>query len=266
VSNARISVSIVIFDLDEPMLTNCLRSLEDAIEFCTEGGNISRPLVTIVDNGGNGASLNTFKNENIRVLANVSNVGYGSAHNQVIEKSTAEFHLIINADVIVDRHYISRTVQLMETNLDVVLVAPKGKMPNGGNAYLCKRQPSLLVLLIRGIGGKWLSSVFWKRIAEYECHDLIGAKPFDVELISGCCMFARTQALKDIGCFDEDFFLYFEDFDLSKRMQKAGRVVCLPSSKIIHYGGNSSKKGPHHIKLFIQSAFLFFQKHGWSLL
>jgi GT2 family glycosyltransferase len=79
-------------------------------------------------------------------------------------------------------------------------------------------------------------------------------------------MFARTQALKDIGGFDEEFFLYFEDFDLSLRMREVGRIVHLPTAKIIHLGGNSAAKGPHHIRLFVQSAIRFFQKHGWKII
>ena len=264
--NIRISVSIVVYDLDELMLANCLKSIRNAIEICIQIRTISAWSVTIIDNGGNGVSLKTFSSDNVHVVSNESNVGYGSGHNQVIANSTADFHLIVNPDVIVDRDYFFRTVELMESNLGIVLVGPKGTPENGCNAYLSKRHPSLLVLLIRGIGLKRLSLLFQKKISEYECRDLTGAEPFDVELISGCCMFTRTRALRDIGGFDEDFFLYFEDFDLSKRMQKVGRVVCLPTSKIKHYGGNSSAKGTHHIKLFVQSAFLFFQKHGWSFI
>jgi hypothetical protein len=78
-------------------------------------------------------------------------------------------------------------------------------------------------------------------------------------------MFARTQALKDVGGFDAHFFLYFEDFDLSLRMQKAGRVVFLPTANIVHLGGNSAAKGWRHIKIFAQSAIHFFQKHGWKI-
>ena len=78
-------------------------------------------------------------------------------------------------------------------------------------------------------------------------------------------MFARTQAIKDVGGFDDGFFLYFEDFDLSLRMRKAGRVVFLPSTNIVHFGGYSAMKGVHHIKLFVLSAFRFFQKHGWKI-
>jgi GT2 family glycosyltransferase len=78
-------------------------------------------------------------------------------------------------------------------------------------------------------------------------------------------MFARTQALQDAGGFDERFFLYFEDFDLSLRMRKIGRVVFLPTASIIHLGGNSAAKGFHHIRLFVQSALRFFQKHGWKI-
>ncbi len=87
----------------------------------------------------------------------------------------------------------------------------------------------------------------------------------DVELVSGCCMFLRTQDAKAQGAFDETFFVYFEDFDLSITMRRVGRVVYAPSINIIHHGGNSAKKGFNHILLFARSAFRFFNKHGWKL-
>tara|TARA_B110000037_G_C16645177_1_gene312164 strand:- start:42 stop:461 length:420 start_codon:yes stop_codon:yes gene_type:complete len=139
-------------------------------------------------------------------------------------------------------------------------------MSDGSDAYLCKRYPSLLVLFVRGLKQWWPYSVFEQNLAQYEYHELLDSEPSEVELLSGCCMFARTQALQDVGGFDEDFFLYFEDFDLSLRMREVGRIVHLPTAKIIHLGGNSAAKGPHHIRLFVQSAIRFFQKHGWKII
>jgi len=219
-----------------------------------------------VDNGKNGESLNTFESENIHILKNQRNVGYGAAHNQTIIDSTSDFHLILNPDVIIDLDYVSKTIELLTNNADVVLAGPRGVTSNGTEAYLCKRYPSLLVLFVRGLRQRWAYSFCGQRLAQYEYHDLLDSEASDVELLSGCCLFARTKALQDIGGFDEHFFLYFEDFDLSLRMQKMGRVVFLPTANIIHFGGNSASKGLLHIKLFVQSAIQFFQKHGWKII
>jgi GT2 family glycosyltransferase len=84
-----------------------------------------------------------------------------------------------------------------------------------------------------------------------------------IPLISGCFMFVRTETLKEVGGFDELYFLYFEDFDLSIRIGKLGKVVYAPRVRIVHHGGNAAGKGFHHLKMFIQSGIRFFNKHGW---
>ena len=87
--------------------------------------------------------------------------------------------------------------------------------------------------------------------------------PAEVRLISGCFMLAETDTLKLVGGFDENYFLYFEDFDLSIRMGNLGRVLYAPDVHISHGGGNAASKGLWHIWKFIISGFRFFQTHGW---
>lgn len=258
-------VSVVVYELDKPILDQCLRSLEISIARCILESNLSAWSLTIVDNGKNNKSLNTFESENVCIIKNQRNVGYGTAHNQAIIDSNSEFHLILNPDVTMDLNYISKNIELFTNKTDVVLTGPRGVTLDGSDAYLCKRYPSLLVLFIRGIRQGWAYPFFRQKLAQYEYHELPDLEPSDVEVLSGCCMFARTQALQDVGGFDEKFFLYFEDFDLSLRMRKVGRVVFLPTANIIHVGGNSAAKGLHHIRLFLQSAVRFFQKHGWKI-
>ena len=259
-------VSVVVYELDTTILSQCLRSLESSIARCFLAKKLSVWSLTIVDNGNNGDSLAAFETENIRIVKNQYNVGYGAAHNQTIMDSASEFHLILNPDVTMDVDYVSKTIELLTNNTGIVLTGPRGFMSDGTDAYLCKRYPSLLVLFVRGLKHWWAYSAFEQNLAQYEYHELLNSEPSEVELLSGCCMFARTQALKDIGGFDEEFFLYFEDFDLSLRIREVGRIVHLPTAKIIHLGGNSAAKGAHHIRLFVQSAIRFFQKHGWKII
>jgi hypothetical protein len=264
--NLHLQVSIVVYELDKPILDQCLRSLEKAIARCVLANKLSDWSLSIVDNGKNGESLKSFESENIRIIKNKHNVGYGAAHNQVIIDSTSKFHLILNADVTMDLDCVLQAIELLTKNPDVALAGPHGFKPDGTDAYLCKRYPSLLVLFVRGLRQKWAHHIFRQKLAQYEYHDLPDSEPSDVELLSGCCMFARTRALQVVGGFDKNFFLYFEDFDLSLRMQRVGRVVFLPTANIRHLGGNSASKGLYHIKLFAKSALRFFQKHRWEII
>ena len=262
--NISISVSIVLYELDKTALQNCLDSLKTTIQSCDPTmGSISWHA-KLIDNGNNSSALSSFPSENLSVLNNPENIGYGAAHNQVIMTATSDFHLILNPDVVLDQDYLQYTIKLMISKQNIVLASPYGVNAQGNNAYLCKRYPSLLILLIRGLGQKHLSRLFKNRIARYEYQDLTTSKVTKVELLSGCCIFARTRSIQKAGGFDKNFFLYFEDFDLSLRMREFGKIVFVPKAKIIHFGGNAAKKGLLHIFFFVRSAARFFRKYGWK--
>jgi len=84
-----------------------------------------------------------------------------------------------------------------------------------------------------------------------------------VEIASGCCMLVRSSALKAVGGFDQDFFLYFEDFDLSLRLQREGELLFDPAMQAVHHGGYAASKGLAHIRWFVRSGIRFFRLHGW---
>jgi len=88
-------------------------------------------------------------------------------------------------------------------------------------------------------------------------------KNYQIMLASGCFMLARTAELQSVGGFSDDYFLYFEDFDLSIRLVSCGRLVFDPAVQIIHHGGYAASKGLQHVKYFIRSGITFFQQHGW---
>jgi len=88
----------------------------------------------------------------------------------------------------------------------------------------------------------------------------------DIPIVSGCFMLSRTDTLKEINGFDERYFLYFEDFDLSLRMGKLGKLAYLPTMKIIHAGGHAARKGFAHLGMFARSGIRFFNSHGWRFI
>jgi hypothetical protein len=112
----------------------------------------------------------------------------------------------------------------------------------------------------------FVQALYEDRLAHYRMKDLYdaGMVSKDVPIISGCCMLVRTSAFRELSGFDERFFLYFEDFDLSIRAAGLGAVAYNPSMKIIHGGGFSSRKGWWHILQFTLSGRKFFKKHGWQ--
>ena len=78
-------------------------------------------------------------------------------------------------------------------------------------------------------------------------------------------MLCRSENLQAVEGFDENYFMYFEDFDLSLRVGQVAKIAYLPSMKIKHFGGNTGRKGIKHILMFVKSGFRFFNTHGWRL-
>jgi hypothetical protein len=96
--------------------------------------------------------------------------------------------------------------------------------------------------------------------------DLADDAPFSpIPIASGCFMLCRTEALVAVGGFAPEFFLYFEDFDLSVRMNRVARIAYVPKVRIVHAGGDAAGKGWTHQRLFVRSAWVFFRRHGWRL-
>jgi GT2 family glycosyltransferase len=195
-----------------------------------------------------------------------TNLGYGKAHNLAITHAVSDYHLVLNPDVIIDKASIDNALQFMNICPTVALLTPYAVNDLGEKEYLNKRYPGLLTLLIRGFAPAFLRGLVREKMAHYEMRDRNPNKvDHNILLASGCFMFFRTPVLKKLGGFSENFFLYFEDYDLSIRTRNYGEIAYVPSVKISHFGGGAARKGFVHIFLFIRSAFTFFNLHGWKL-
>ena len=200
----------------------------------------------------------------LRLIHGQGNVGYGAAHNLIINNLNTGFHLMLNPDVVLDRQFLAAGINYLIDHDDVAVAVPMASHENGERQFLCKRYPSVLTLFVRGFLPRNLHKLFTKRLASYEMRDLHDAQiNKDIPIGSGCCMLSRSSMLKAVHGFDERYFLYFEDFDLSLRIRRHGRIAYLPTMKIIHGGGYAARKGLSHVRMFVRSAIRFFSIHGW---
>lgn len=270
-----LSISLVIYHPDETLLSETLRTLFLAADKANAQGLIDAFFLTIVDNSNVLKSAQDFKqtrgkglispvwDNRSALLLSPNNVGYGAGHNLAIQKRCDSFHLVINPDVLVHEDALIECIHYLQQNLQVGMVTPLCFRPDGRQEYLCKAYPSLWILLLRGFAPNFIKHGFRKQIAAYELSNQANVNRNDVLIASGCFMFFRKQALLTVEGFCEQFFLYFEDFDLSLRLISHWQIAFVPTVKIIHHGGHSAKKGLRHIILFIRSAGLFFSRHGW---
>ncbi|AXR69244.1 glycosyltransferase [Leptospira mayottensis] len=198
------------------------------------------------------------------------NPGYGVANNRSILKSNTKFHLVLNPDIKMIPETLDLCVRYLEEHPGCDAVVPSvwdweiASDEKRNIQFLVKSYPTVFVLFLRSFAPNVLKKIFRKYLNRYDLREKNwNQTQEDVPLISGCFIFAKTKSLQKIGGFDERFFLYFEDFDLSMRLN---RKDYFPKIRIFHKGGNSSKKGFLHIRLFIVSACRFFMKFGWKLI
>ena len=120
------------------------------------------------------------------------------------------------------------------------------------------------MLFLRGFAPARVRQRFAPALEHYEMRDVIGDRFVPgVPLARGCFMLGPTALLTRVGGFDPRYFMYFEDYDLSLRIGRESQVAYVPRARIVHHGGDASRKGVRHVAWFVRSAWRFFARHGW---
>jgi GT2 family glycosyltransferase len=272
-----LQVSIVTYRPDRVLLDRTLRRLAQAIGAAREAGAIRTVNVALIDNSGDRDNAEAVRNMGYARLSDAkiqvicltghANIGFGAAHNLVLHGSGADYHLVLNPDVELDRDALANGVRWMDEHPDIGALSPQVRSPSGKRDYLCKRYPSVLDLALRGFTPTLGKALFRRRMARYEMRDVIDPAPdneiIDIPAMSGAMLLVRRKAIDATGGFDPGFFLYFEDFDWTVRLNRITRTAYVPSVKIVHHGGGAARKGARHIGWFVKSGVRFYRKHGW---
>ncbi|WP_142684865.1 glycosyltransferase [Chitinophaga polysaccharea] len=191
------------------------------------------------------------------------NLGYGSGHNLVMKQilDDTKYHLVINPDIIFEKDILSKIYEYMEQQDDIGLLMPKVLNEDGSIQRLCKLLPSPLDLF----GRRFLSDSSWtkRRNEKYELHNFDYASVLNTPCLSGCFMFIRISVLRKAGFFDARYFMYLEDYDLTRRVNRFSRTVFYPEVSVIHGHKKESFKNKKLFMIHISSAVKYFNKWGW---
>jgi GT2 family glycosyltransferase len=192
------------------------------------------------------------------------NPGFGAAHNVAMSdalKKGSAFHLVLNPDIRFAKNVIPTLLDYMERHSEIGLIMPNVLYPDGQQQYLCKLLPNPVDLMIR----RFFPMVYRLsgRLAWYEMHASGYDKIMDVPALSGCFMLMRASILLQTSCFDERFFMYMEDVDLSRRIGRLSRTVYFPYVSVVHEYGKGSYKSMKLLYYHARSAILYFNKWGW---
>ncbi len=270
-----LTVSIVTYHPDLSQLDRTLRKLSISMAMAREAGLLRAVNLVLIDNTGDRAiaeavvTLGAAHFESSAVTMNYlhghANIGYGAAHNLVMHGGNTHFHLVLNPDVELAEEALSVALHFFEEHEDVGVIVPAMYRSDGTRQYVCKRYPSVLDLALRGFAPRPLRRLFRKRLDRYEMRDVIAdAVVTPVPVMSGSFMMLRRKAIESTGGFDPEYFLYFEDFDWSVRLNRVTRSAYVPTVHAVHHGGGASRKGCRHIAYFTRSGWRFFNKHGWK--
>jgi len=252
-----LSVIIVNYNV-KYFLEQCLHSVKRA------GAELSTEVFVVDNNSVDGsASMVQEKFPSVKLIRNDENLGFSVANNQAIRESCGRYVLLLNPDTVIEEDTLEKCLGYMDEHpktgsLGVKMIDGKGDfLPESKRAL---PTPSVAFYKVFGLSRLFPRS---KVFGRYHLGFLNKDETHTVEILPGAFMMLRKSALDEVGLLDESFFMYGEDIDLSYRLLKAGyENIYFPETTIIHYKGESTKKGSlNYVMTFYNAMRIFARKH-----
>ncbi len=253
----KLSIVIVNYNV-KYFLEQCLHSAIKA------GAKLSSEII-VIDNDSVDGSCPMLKEKfpEVILIENKENVGFSKANNQAIRIAKGEYILLLNPDTVVEEDSFHKIVDFMDRTpeaggLGVKMIDGKGRFLPESKRGL--PTPEVAFWKMTGFSRLFPHS---KRFGQYHLGYLDNDQIHEVEVLAGAFMLLRRETLDKVGLLDEDYFMYGEDIDLSYRITKGGyKNYYFPDTTIIHYKGESTKKGSiNYVKVFYRAMIIFARKH-----
>ncbi len=244
-----ISVSIVTYNSAE-VISFALQSL------LSHG---SKPEIYVVDNASSDGTVQAVSRfEGVHCLAFPDNPGFGAGHNRVLSRLSSDYHVIMNPDISFTDDVLGVLSAYLDAHPQAVLATPTILNPDGSVQDVPRVLPKrryMFASKLERFGG-----VFRRWRDEYTRRKEIFTQPTPITSCTGCFMMVRTEALKAVHGFDERFFLYCEDADLSRRLAPFGELVLVPETAVTHRWERASGKNGKYLHVHLRSIHRYFQK------
>lgn len=252
----RFSASILSYNSPHSELTRAIDCLQRA-------GITS---IRIIYNGPDDTYLPTLQalvsDANVQLIRTANN-GYGSGHNIALRTAIDEgmqYHLVMNADLYWHDDILSPMLSYMDSHPEVGMLTPRILNLDGSLQHSCRRLPRPFDVFVRRFTPRWL---FSKSKQTYVLADCDLTRPLNVPYILGCFMLMRVDALREVGLFDERFFMYPEDIDITRRMHRNYQTLYWPEVTAIHAHRRESTTSTRMLKIHIVNMIRYFNKWGW---
>ena len=250
----KVSASIVLYNTESHLLSEAIASFAPSAE---------RKLFLVDNSPHKDTRLENLDTPHVDYIFSGENRGYGAGHNIAIRRAIeygSDYHVVLNPDIRFSHDVIDKLVSFADEHKEIAHLMPKIVNPAGEVQHLCKLIPTPFDLIFKRFLPKALTARraerFQLKFADYE-HIM------DVPYLSGCFMFFRVAALKEVGLFDERFFMYPEDIDITRRMHERFRTVYYPEVCVIHDHAAESYKSARMLKIHMINMVKYFNKWGW---
>ncbi len=249
--NVFLSVAIVTYNNGDKAVGACRSILK-----YTKKYNLK---LYVIDNASTDDTVKLLSGiDGVQIIKQNKNLGFGKAHNEALGLNLGKYHFVVNPDIIINSDVLSDMADVMEENSDIVLSMPQILNTDGTIQYLPKETPDFKRLF----GGRLapISKKFSDIRKEYtwENRELNGIT--DINFCSGCFFCIRSEIFKKLSGFDERYFMYLEDADLTLRAKTFGRVVIIPHIKVTHEWKRESAKSLKYFLIHICSCLKFLFK------
>lgn len=250
-----LTISVVLFNTDIYEIKN--------VEEIVLASKLKTKLFFIDNSPNRNLERHINGSNQIEYIHTGKNLGFGSGHNVAINitKDISEYHLVLNADVNFETSILEEIYVYMNKHQEIGLVAPKIYNPDGTIQYSAKLLPSPANLIVRRfIPIKFIQEKMDNR---YELKFFNFDRIIEVSYVMGCFMFINTKVFQKISGFDERFFMYPEDIDLTRRIQQHYMTIYYPEVSIVHKHGRGSYTNSKLLYYHITSMIKYFNKWGW---
>ncbi len=256
-----LSVIIVNYNV-KYFLEQCLCSVRKALESGSLSGD--RAEVLVIDNNSVDGSVEylTPRFPFVRFITNKENTGYARANNQGLKEAKGKYVLFLNPDTILPEDIFKKTLTFLNKHADAGALGVH--MIDGSGRFLKESKrglptPWASFCKMTGLTAAFPSS---KAFAGYYMGHLDEKVTQEVEVLAGAFLMGQRELLQSLGGFDERFFMYAEDIDLSYRITEAGyKNYYLAEAVIIHFKGESTRRDARYLKLFYKAMRQFVEKH-----
>lgn len=248
----KVSGSIVTYNNGD-IIQECIHSILEHTE------DIDFTLY-VMDNGSTDETVDIIRKnfDRVRLICNETNTGFGHGHNTVLSVMDSDYHVVINPDITLNSDVIQELCGYLDEHPDVMMITPKILNEDGTQQYLPKYCPSIRYVIISKFKPfRYLRKKYTREQEELQV-------PTEVEFCTGCFFVMRSRDFKALQGFDQRFFMYCEDADLSRRVRQTGKIIFYPPVSVTHKWKRDNTGNLKGIFRFLSSLLKYFLKWGFE--